>query len=513
MNAGALALAALVGIATVLAVLAGDGHVLLAFVPLIVAGLMWFTAKTPLRYPTLGLVALILCLNNPFEVPFSGLWTSPLHALEQVWFENLHKFTGVAVLRFSLLTVSIVALTLLGTLRQLRTGRREQGSAPLPLALKVSLGLSFATCVIWAGLGLARGGDFKQSLWQFQQLLFIPILCALFAYALRGPLDLPAIARIIVASAAFKVFTGAVFLYGFAKPRGLQPAYVTTHTDSLLFVVAFMVAACAWFEDPSRRNVRRCLWVLPLMTFGIAINDRRLAYVSLGACLALVFWIAPWNRAKRFVGRLLLWGLPLILSYTAVGWTARSRVFKPVQVFKSIVAAEELPGTVAASSTNFRELENFNLALTWRKSPFVGSGFGHEYDEVIRLPDISRYFPAYRYIPHNSVLWLWGIGGWVGFTGLTAFLVVAVLLIARAYRASRAPQDRAAALVALCIVVAYLNQAFGDMGAQSWAGTVLLSLAVVMGGKLAVVSGAWPAHELPRALRVPAHSGSVAEAA
>jgi hypothetical protein len=346
---------------------------------------------------------------------------------------------------------------------------------------------------LW-GEGLVRGGDFKQSLWQAQNLFFLPVVGALFSLGLRGPKDQRALGGVVMASACFKALLGAYFLYRVARPQGLQPPYVTQHTDTLLFVVAIAIALTAWMEEPSSRKTLVAGVVIPLALFGIVINERRLAYVSLGACLFTVFALSPWGRAKRFLVRTLVLCFPLILAYGVAGWSSSSPLFKPVQAIRTVVAPQGDDGEgKAESSTEFRNMENYNLVRTWMPNPLLGSGFGHPYLEVIKLPDISRFFPAYRFVPHNSILWIFGIGGALGFSAVFLFLAVAVLLAARAYRFARLAEERAAALSCICVFIAFLNQAFGDMGTQSWETVFLVAPAVVLAGKLAVSTGAWPA--------------------
>jgi len=52
---------------------------------------------------------------------------------------------------------------------------------------------------------------------------------------------------------------------------------------------------------------------------------------------------------------------------------------------------------------------NFNVIETWMKHGVLGSGFGHEFDTVLEMPDISFVMPQWKYHPHNSLLWLWSI--------------------------------------------------------------------------------------------------------
>ena len=85
-----------------------------------------------------------------------------------------------------------------------------------------------------------------------------------------------------------------------------------------------------------------------------------------------------------------------------------------------------------ASSDLYREIENFDLVYTIRAEPLTGVGFGKPFYQPAPLPDIS-FFVFYRYIPHNSVLWIWLKMGFVGFVAM--FFVIAAAL-----RAASAPR-------------------------------------------------------------------------
>jgi O-antigen ligase len=144
-------------------------------------------------------------------------------------------------------------------------------------------------------------------------------------------------------------------------------------------------------------------------------------------------------------------------------------------------------------SSVWREMENKNLIFTLSLHKIFGSGWGHEYLEIVRLPDISKFMPQYRLTPHNSIIWLLGVGGILGFAMLWMPIAVGVFLAARSYYAARDAVERIAAVSALAVIVAYVNQAWGDMGATGSLTTVLLACALAVIGKLAYCTGAWPA--------------------
>ena len=171
------------------------------------------------------------------------------------------------------------------------------------------------------------------------------------------------------------------------------------------------------------------------------------------------------------------------------GWVS-GQSFKPVAAIQTMVATRD--GTRAVnSSTRARQIEDYNLAQTLSRHPF-GTGLGHPYDEVTKGPDISRDFALYRYIPHNSVLWLMMAGGPLGFFLLWTLFVVGIYLAARSCRCASTAHDRMAALGALCAQLLFVVQAWGDMGTQNWSTTWLVAAALAVSGRLAVATGAWP---------------------
>ena len=96
------------------------------------------------------------------------------------------------------------------------------------------------------------------------------------------------------------------------------------------------------------------------------------------------------------------------------------------------------------SSSRTRDIENYNLIQTIKPNPLIGTGWGHEYREMNRAYNISQIFAQYRYIAHNSILWLLSIGGVVGFALVWMQIVVGVFLSTRSYRFAREAHERKA---------------------------------------------------------------------
>ena len=486
-----VAIGGLVGLSIALVLLTADVP-FVAFAPLGLVVAVALFLCVPVRHLVLGLVGVGLLLDPPAGRFASGNWKSPLTLPGELLYDNLNNITGIAPLRFSALEVLLVLLLVRVVVsRAARTLDARAGrpvpptELPVPNVMLWALGAWFGTMVWLEVYGLARGGDVRNSLWQVRELLWLPVVAWLLATVMRGPRDFIHIARFILVAACIKVAMGLYFLVAVARARGIDPPYVTTHDDSFIFVAAVIICITAALFRPTKAHLLLLVTVLPWVLLGIAINERRIAYVSLFGALLVIYSLLR-GRAKRFLTLAGMAAAPLFAAYLVVGRNRPGGFFGPAAKIMSVVLQ-----TDASSGT--RDIENYNLYVTLRdEGPLFGTGFGHEYIEQIVAYDISRYFEQYRYIPHNSVLWLWSVAGVVGMLFLWLALVVAVYFAARSYRAATTSLDRIAAVTVIAVIFTYLVQAWGDMGTQAWLGVWLVAAMLAIAGKLATATGSWP---------------------
>jgi hypothetical protein len=254
----------------------------------------------------------------------------------------------------------------------------------------------------------------------------------------------------------------------------------------MLFADAFLVLLVIFFERPGPRHLAMAAAALPILAWGMIANNRRLVWVELLAALLVLYFITPFTRLKKRIAQAVACSLPVILLYVAVGWSSGAKVFAPVRVLRSVMDSE------ADRSTLWRDWENYNLFYTVRTHPLIGTGFGHGYTEVVKLPDISENYELYRYAPHNSVLGLLAYAGLIGFAGMWLFIPLGVFFAVRSYRFSTTPRDRSTALATVGILVAYLVHCYGDMGLGTWTSVFTVAPALALVAKQAVATGAWP---------------------
>jgi hypothetical protein len=373
-------------------------------------------------------------------------------------------------------------------------------SWPLAPPLRYAMWGFIAAIVSLGAWGLARGGAIDPAYWQVRQIVYIPVFAWLISQALDRAEGATLLASIVLAAALIKTVVGVWFAWVVARPQGLTPPVVLSHSETMLFCLSTALVAVRWLEQPDWKSLRRCLWFVPAMLLVIWLNDRRIAYVELFAAAAVLWMLARWNAAKVAVARAALVATPLFALYVAAGWSSNAAAFKPVESIRTIVSPKTNVDVGADSSTRWRDIENYNLSQTVRSHP-LGIGLGHEYDEVVKAPDISADFALYRYVPHNSVLWMMAAGGPIGFFLLWSFLVVGMYLALRSHRMARTPLERMSAAGAACALLLFLVQAWGDMGTQNWSTTCLVSAALAVSGKLSISTGAWPSRLRLQAIR------------
>src|SRR5262249_35459843 len=122
--------------------------------------------------------------------------------------------------------------------------------------------------------------------------------------ALRGPPDFKAIGQIIVIAAITKGLQVAWVYEVVCRPMNIKPFYATTHSDSITFGIAILVVATNLFEYRNKKALYRFLAVAPFVVISIVMNNRRLAFVGVGAGVITTFAILKPSPFKR---KLTMW--------------------------------------------------------------------------------------------------------------------------------------------------------------------------------------------------------------
>jgi hypothetical protein len=497
-------LVAAIAALTLASIIASNGNIGVAMLPVAVFGLLYLLWAVPLRYPALTLLFLGLTLENPGDEPASGLWKSPLYPVGAMMLGHLNLTIPVKALFFSGVDLFLVVLFFISFYRRAigsRVDRDDFVDVASPLRFFCAATI-FGAFFIEAW-GFVRGGmDFGMSLWQIQRVVYLPVLFFLFQQAFRGPKDQVALGKTIIAAACVRA-AAAWGIRHFVCPSVEKMSCATTHTDSMLFAGAFCLCLVLVIEIPSKKHLRLCAFVLPILALGMKANNRRLVWVEVAMALLVLFFIKPMTRAKRKAVRWMLVSLPVIAIYLMIGWNKETGVFKVAGLMRSVIDSK------SDASTEWRDLENYDLFFTLRSSPILGVGYGHPYIDKIVLPDVTVGYALEPFVPHNSILGLWAYGGLIGFSLLWMMLVAGAFFASRSYKFAKRPIDRVAALASTLMLVIFLVHCYGDLGLGTWAAVFLVSATLSIVGKLALTTGAWPSKPLMASRRPAIRVGSV----
>lgn len=490
LSRGMPAVVVVVVLSLCLIILLLTGDPLSAAAPAILSLVVTAVWTQPVRRTLVPLIFAQLFFFMPSDGPDGTLASGPLWTkviLPGFYLTNLHlnKSFGTSFLPFSGHELAYVLLFGLLIVRALRGDTTDAiGRKPVANIVIVFLLIEVAGVVAFEAWGLLNHGSFKSTLFQIRHFLLMPLEAVVLCLALRDSRDFRRIAIIATVAALLKGLAGLYFLFQSVARYDYMPPFMTGHEDSVLFVMVMFVWIVAAVHARSWQRTLLAVSIFAMLALVIYYNNRRLAWVSLVAAF-LAFFPLLTGRLRRRINLGLILAAPLVFVYLMLAKTHSEGIFAPGADLMGIA-------NVTDASSQWRVLENANLIYTIQRHQFIGSGFGHEWIEVIRLPDISGAFAEYKLAAHNSVLWLLGIIGSIGFTLIWMPIVVGTYLARRSYLFATTPYQRTAAAAAIAAAVCYVNQAWGDIGLAAAAPTFFLAVSLALSAKLAHETGAWP---------------------
>jgi hypothetical protein len=432
-----------------------------------------------MRKPTILSVVLFL------ELISENIDTPPRYVQDNFWTPAslFNWFTERLPIKLTLFELCCIILAF-------TTSNRGQVARPIRNAMIVSV-----IAVFWTTIHGQLSGGVSDPIYTLTRAWLFGLVFGVTATnVLANVADFVRLSNAIVLAAIWRA--ALVVLY-YLSVRHLTwpdvPPHMTTHEDSVLFCVGLVILLSRTIEFRNKASIRNLAIAAPILFAGMQYNNRRLVWIAVVASLLTMYFILPSkSKVARRINRTLRVLSPIIAIYFAVGWDKTDGAFKPIAVFQSMISAKKADGTVDLS-TKARDNENLGLVTMINERPLIGTGFGHEWLELDKSGTVSLdIFPMYKFSPHNSVLSLFAYAGALGFTAQWMIIAVAVYLNVRAYRKSANPAERVVVMTGVSCAIAYLNQAFGDMGLIHIMPATLLGLSYASAARFSVSSGAWP---------------------
>lgn len=428
--------------------------------------------RAPVHIGARVLLVLGLFIEPPEMMPGARYWTSPLDSANHTLYSRLKELTGIPGLSFPLFLVAVLIL-----LYRARKAAGPHLRTPSAKIARNALITVIVSILAVEAYGILRGGRVEPSFNQILEIFMMPLVGLMFFYALRGREDLYALGNIIVSVALARSLLVAWVYWVVCRPMGIVPEYATTHGDSTTFAAAFVILLANIIEQRTSRTLGRFAFVSFVLLAAMAMNNRRLVFMAIGAGAIAMYVSLPPSQIRRRVNKYLWIMGPMIAVYMFLGEGSKNPFFGPAKLIWSALEQKD-------SSSSDRVIENTNLIATFSDSPVVGQGFGFPYREVIRSVDLTEFMPLYKFIPHNSVLWLWSAGGIIGFAFLWLGYVAGTFFAARAHRLAEGPVERAGTLAAVGMFAVCMITDWGDVGAKSDMKVLIFGVAFAVGSRL-----------------------------
>jgi len=365
-----------------------------------------------------------------------------------------------AVVTFSPLELGM-GLMILGTLLQSRhTHSLRLGEFFWPLAL--------LTGILLFGLvrGSRTGGDSVIAFHEIRALLYLLPLYFLTINLVRERRHFIELAAVL-GTAVVAMSVGALWTHlSTIRPGELTTALDLTFSHENALFASLIVIAMASMLIWGRGFGPRAILVIPgiLGLSAILVMKRRVGVVGLDAGLVLLSLVLLRSNWRMFISVMPILLVAAII-YLGAYWNATGGLGQGARAVRTVIGQEA--ATEDLSSKRYRERESFNVESNIRWQPFWGSGFGKPYQMPLPLPDLTSFWPFQRYVPHNTILWVWMKGGLLAFIALLTLFGHALLRGMALGRKRLDPLLRAWATVAAASVLIVFLFGWQDLGLTS----------------------------------------------
>ena len=273
----------------------------------------------------------------------------------------------------------------------------------------------------------------------------------------------------------------ALYIFWSVRHMSPHPEALLGHEEALFFGVFILLVPALWLFGVKGKLRTVATWLLPLVIAANLANNRRTAWVVLGAGLILlvVIGMVCLPARRRMLRRTVLVVLALSAVYFPLYWNKTGGLAQPARAVHSMVS----PDPRDAASDLYRIQENANLKINIRHGGLVGRGFGVPIDYALPIVDIKDIDPLITYIPHNGVYYVLMRMGPLG--GIAFWALIAAGVIAGCRLAKRVdPELAALGAVVACAIVGYVFEGALDQG------FFFYRIAFVMGALLGLVEAA-----------------------
>lgn len=464
-----------------------DASVLLPIAAVIAALLLAAAAVTaPIETVVVaaGLAVLALTAWRPlYSLPVLIIATmlGDLHISDKYVTDGTMLFRSVA--NYGILITPVEMVLVAGTLglviRLLFDDKVRFTAGPL-LAPLVALGLIVLVGVL---VGLSQGADMSALRSETRGLAFLPMMYLVGTHFMRTRADIDRVVWVIVIGANVMAVESIYRYWTYVRPGALNmsPDAMFGHENSLFSasVVLLLIARVLWSKNVFGEWKSIALMMLP--TLALLVMKRRAGMVALDAGLILLCIVMLKDNLRLF-----LIAVPIAIlgagALLALTWNEPGGRGQLARSFQTVTntgpQAEE-----DRSSDAYRNAEEFNLRWNIKQQPMMGLGFGEQYAFIVPVANVGREWPLWRFVPHNSVMWIWLKAGALAFIALLTLAAAACCRSTQLMTRLKHDALKPVAFSLAAMVVMLMMFSYVDIGLVS--GRVL----VFLGAILALIGG------------------------
>ncbi|MEY2521606.1 MAG: hypothetical protein QOJ66_171 [Ilumatobacteraceae bacterium] len=393
------------------------------------------------------------------------------------WFPFAKNLSSVESLLFvsNQLTISPLECTLAFASVCLLLRHRARHDRPIVIGPLFRPLLVFSGFVILGFLyGVSRGGDLRVAVFEVRGMLYLPVIYFLISNTCHTARQY----RELLWTAMFGIFGNSLmsllYLSKLSSEERKNLEALGEHGAALSMNALFIFTISSLLFKRASPRGRLLLGALCVPAgWAYLVSQRRAAVIGLSAALVVLAIVLFWHQRSRF-WRVVPVAILVFVAYLGAFWHSSGSLGFPAQALKTVIS----PGSLSErdrGSDLYRQIENYDLSFTIRQAPVTGLGFGHPFSQPLPLPDIS-FYEFYRFIPHNSVLWVWIQTGFFGFVSMFFLFGRAMALAGRKLRSLTNSDDVIVVAVGATFVLMYAIFAYVDI-AWDPRGTVFLGFA------------------------------------
>jgi hypothetical protein len=297
--------------------------------------------------------------------------------------------------------------------------------------------------------GIKTGGDFLPALWEVRALFYLGFLMFFVPQIITRREQVETIFWVIITLVTYKALQGAYRFIGQGFTFDGKET-LTNHEDPAFDLVLFLFLLALVLFNARTKQIPVLIALLFPLFMGFYAGQRRSVYAAIVPAFACLVALLP-KKAKWTLFKTAAPIIFLLIIYTIVFWNGTGQIASPARLIRSGLSNDREAAGDHYNSNLYRELEKFDLAITFRHSPVFGIGFGHQYEEPLWLVPIP--FPLRDYIPHDEILWLLVKTGGVGFVLFWFFVNAVGFRGASICNSLKDPYLKSVAAAAVCAII------------------------------------------------------------